>query len=106
MFQLSQIKTVPSSRFLCSAEILVVLQPPPEFMTAPKMSVCRELGLPDTLNESEMTKEQKAMVDSMIDEYYSLDFEDIIGGDLPVRFKYAKVEGNAYGLSISDILEK
>lgn len=40
---------------------------------------------------------------AMIEKYYNLDFEDIIG-DMPCRFKYTNVEPDHSGLTVEDVL--
>eukprot|EP00916_Digyalum_oweni_P026653 GHVL01043753.1.p1 GENE.GHVL01043753.1~~GHVL01043753.1.p1 ORF type:complete len:541 (+),score=169.92 GHVL01043753.1:599-2221(+) len=41
----------------------------------------------------------------LMDEYFALDYEDIIGTDLPTRFKYCSVKPNSYGLTPQELLE-
>lgn len=39
----------------------------------------------------------------LVDDYYKIDYEDMIG-NMPVRFKYRKVAANNFGMSIEDII--
>lgn len=40
----------------------------------------------------------------MMDEFYKLDYEDTVGGDLKTRFKYTKTKPNRFGLDTPEIL--
>ncbi|CAO3589545.1 unnamed protein product [Absidia cylindrospora] len=50
------------------------------------------------------TKGKDAEYSKLMDEYYALDFEDVVGGDLPTRFKYTQTEADDFGLSPVEIL--
>jgi len=43
-------------------------------------------------------------LDRTLEEYYNLDFEDLIGGEIPTRFKYEQVAANDFGMSVEEIL--
>jgi len=47
----------------------------------------------------------KGSFEKYIDEYYSLDCEDIVSG-VPTRYTYNKVLPNDYGLTIDEVLIK
>ncbi|KAI8137344.1 KRI1-like family C-terminal-domain-containing protein [Fennellomyces sp. T-0311] len=56
---------------------------------------------------SEVQQEQaevKQKAKELLEDIYSLNFEDIIGGDLPTRYKYRKTEPENYGLTAEEIL--
>eukprot|EP00468_Gymnochlora_sp_CCMP2014_P005730 CAMPEP_0167752216 /NCGR_PEP_ID=MMETSP0110_2-20121227/7011_1 /TAXON_ID=629695 /ORGANISM="Gymnochlora sp., Strain CCMP2014" /LENGTH=632 /DNA_ID=CAMNT_0007637799 /DNA_START=93 /DNA_END=1988 /DNA_ORIENTATION=+ len=41
----------------------------------------------------------------ILEELYSLDYQDVIGGDIPCRFGYRKVEPADFGMTVQEILE-
>merc|ERR1712039_633941 len=59
---------------------------------------------PDEVKDTGATDQQGA--EDILDEYFQMDYEDIIGGDLPTRFKYQKVMANDCGLTPDQILSK
>ncbi|KAI8086583.1 KRI1-like family C-terminal-domain-containing protein, partial [Halteromyces radiatus] len=55
-------------------------------------------------DQQEKPKPKDAEYNKLVDDYYALDFEDVIGGDLPTRFKYTKTEPEDFGLTPVEIL--
>lgn len=49
-------------------------------------------------------KRSKEIASGKMDEIYGMEFEDVIGGDVACRFKYAKVDSDSFGLSPEAIL--
>ncbi|PWN28953.1 Krr1-domain-containing protein [Jaminaea rosea] len=48
--------------------------------------------------------ERKAAAARLVEQYRDLDYEDVIGGDLPTRFHYTTVPKTNYGMSAVEIL--
>lgn len=50
-------------------------------------------------------EEKNEYLEGLLDEYYNLDFEDLIGGgSVKTRFKYRKVVQEDFGLTEDEIL--
>lgn len=61
-------------------------------------------GFAAVRKKQKMSFKEKVAFDKNLEEYYKLDYEDVIG-DLPTRFRYRQVKANTYGLDVQDILE-
>lgn len=73
-----------------------------EGATATEAEVARK-GNSQSRNTEGTNPDQHEDVDRLMDEYYKLDYEDIVGG-MPVRFKYKEVEPESFNLSAEEIL--
>ena len=54
--------------------------------------------------QNSKNKKVRRTAQQYMDEYYALDFEDVIGNDLPTRFKYRSVAPTGFGISDEDML--
>jgi protein KRI1 len=48
--------------------------------------------------------DRRQKMSEYLDEYYQLDYEDMIGGEIPCRFKYQKVKATTFGLKVRDLI--
>ena len=64
----------------------------------------KKSGFAAVRKKQKMSFQEKVAFDKNLEEYYKLDYEDVIG-DLPTRFRYRQVKANTYGLDVEDILE-
>ena len=68
---------------------------------APAELVAQEIASKESLNP----EEKNQYLESLLEEYYNLDFEDLIGGgSVKTRFKYRKVAPEDFGLTEEEIL--
>lgn len=62
-------------------------------------------ALPDGVDPVAAAEKAKEELDKQIKDLYNLDYEDIIGGDIPCRFKYTNVAKATFGIEVKEVLE-
>lgn len=67
-----------------------------------EVAIASDVRLPTT-RSVETPEDIREDVNKLMDEYYNLDYEDIVGG-VPMRFRYKKVEPESFDMSAEDIL--
>ncbi|KAM3133973.1 hypothetical protein pb186bvf_013939 [Paramecium bursaria] len=55
-------------------------------------------------NPTKLNDQLPTDVKQLVDEYYNLDFEDVIAGGLKTKFQYVDVDKNGFGLTNDDLL--
>lgn len=67
-----------------------------------------KVSISNVLEKEDYHKLQGSVADSelskLVDEYYNIDFEDVIAGGLKTRFKYVPVEKQDFNLDDDDLV--
>ena len=71
---------------------------------APLVEEAQQQGDTENKFSKRAAKKWRKELEKKMEEYYKLDAEDFIGGDLPTRFKYKEVAPKMFGLTTRDIL--
>lgn len=66
----------------------------------------KEVSLQDMIDKDPERLKEKLPTDlkKLVDEYYDLDFEDVIAGGIKTKFQYVPVQKESFGLTNDDLL--
>lgn len=66
----------------------------------------KEVSLEDMIDKDPERLKEKLPADlkKLVDEYYDLDFEDVIAGGIKTKFQYVPVQKESFGLTNDDLL--